>query len=258
MNTRPRMRQCGLGLFALFGCIEYAAASENSLIGIESRAVVSNGSKQCLIALKSRSDSVGLTKVQVTAFDEGAIRFTVGPIDLAPGRSTVLRQGVDEFVRCSGEGLFYLVSYEYNGMPNEALISGYIASGATPASPVAATAVGGMIGLVSAMAGIGLTHFTTLRRERLKERRDKFNRIEPLFNEFFASWNSSPMPQELQLRFDELHRRTSLEQGIVDQYRHTHRRLADPGIPIDQKREEATGFEQFMRQYLNKLDPHCE
>jgi len=140
-------------------------------------------------------------------------------------------------------------------MQNETLISGTAATGATATSPLIGTAVGGLIGLISAMAGIGLTHLTTLRRERLKEQREKFNRLEPWFNEFLVRWNGSSMPQELQLRYDELQRRVSLDQKMMDQYRHTYGKLADVGISNDRKREEAAGFEQFVREYLNELNP---
>src|SRR5207248_3104757 len=144
--------------------------------------------------------------------------------------------------------VFYRVSYERQGVHNVTVLSGAEGSVVTPGSAIAAPAVGALIALVSAMAGVLLTHWLTAARERAKDRKEKYNSMEPLFNTFFVNWNLSPVAQELQTRFDELQRQVLLDQEIVKCYRQIYRILADPQETSERKREVAGQLEQHMRE----------
>jgi hypothetical protein len=240
----------------LLACLGRALASEAPPVRVEGRAVLwTGGGRGCLIALTNKSESAALAKVQVAVFDAGAERFSVGPVDLAAGQAIVLKRVVQSQTRCGGAHVFYRVSYEWQGVRNETVLSSTEGSAATPVSAIAAPAVGGLIALVSAMAGVLLTHWLTAARERAKDRKEKFNRMEPLFNAFFANWSRSPVPQELQMHFDELQRQVLLDQKIVEFYLQTYQVLADQNAPIERKRDVAGQLEQHMREYLMRWAP---
>ena len=190
-----------------------------------------------------------------TVFNNDARRFALGPVDLTPGQTLVLRQPVDTSTRCSGADTFYQVSYERQGVGNEALLPGSGTSTSPSTTPVVGTVVGGLIGLVSAAIGTLLAHRLTLAREQSKQRREAFDRKEPVFNAFFMAWNRSPLAQELQTRFNDLQRQISLDQKVVNRYRKALGVLANAEASASRKEEEATEFELYMREYLRQLNP---
>jgi hypothetical protein len=209
----------------------------------------------CLIEIVNRSDAIPINKIRIVVLDHGIARFNVGPIDLAPGQSKILGGSIDRTERCGGEDILYEVSYERDSIASELLMPSRLTQASTGSSTVVATSIGGVIGVVSAMVAALLTHLLTISRERLKERRDRFGRMEPLFNEFFVSWGRSLLAQDLQRHFDELQRKVSLSQAIVDQYRVTYRVLANSNTQNAEKSAAATMLEENIRKYINECNP---
>lgn len=254
MSACMRLRQCGVGLAVLLACLGHALAFESPSVSVEGRSVLwTSGKRGCLIVLRNHNELVALARVQVTVFDAGDELFSVGPVDLAAGQTIVLRQPVALRTHCEDTHVFYHVTYERQGVHNETVLSGAGGSAAAPVSAIAAPAIGGLIALVAALTGVWLTHLLTAARERVKDRKEKFNHAEPLFNAFFVEWNRSPVPQDLQVRFDTLQRQILLDSEIVERYRQTYGILTDARVALDRKQEAAGQFEQHMRQYLMHL-----
>lgn len=185
-------------------------------------------------------------------FANRLLRFRVGPVDLYPKQVIVLDQATDSATQCTGKDTFYRVSYEQQGIRSETIL----AETTTPtASPLLGVIVGGLIALISGVMGAGLTHRFTLVRERLKERREKYNQIAPIFNTFFLAWNRSILPEELQARFDELQHQVLLSQNLIKQYQLTYQALVNKHLNADLKANKANELEQYMRRFLEKLNP---
>jgi hypothetical protein len=239
-----------------------AISAANAQVQIKARAITtSSGERVCLISLSNESDNAKLESIKVKLFNYEAFIAEFGPFDLATRQTSAFEQSVGWNSHCTGQDVFYRVTYSKQGLVNNLIVTESVSAGTPSAVPgLLSQFVVALLALFSAGAGAWITHRFSLKREREKDhlawKTKKFESAQPAIQNFLNSWAASIVPSMLESNFAELKRKVGLSSEIMLEYENTYKLLSDSRIGIDQKRDAAKKMDEAVRLLLNKADPY--
>jgi len=169
-------------------------------VHIKAREIITKtGERACLVNLSNEFDSARLESIKVRLFNHEAFIAEFGPFDLASHQTTAFEQSVGWSSQCTGQEVFYRVTYTKQGLLNELIVTEPVLT--NTGSPIPALLnqfVVALLALFSAGAGAWITHRFSLKREREKDhlawRIKKFESAQPAMQDFLNSWGASIVP----------------------------------------------------------------